>query len=204
MVCWVFFFAFNQHVLPMFINRNCSVCIGFRCKWRCYHCTIWFWRESEKCPWVRGLRFFCYLTCLKQTGWQISNGSSPAGLQLATISHDIGMLLELRKYKILTLETFHGIHCCDQNEILNQLKWEGVLVSLRIECHFRSGSSVSPLKYFSALLHNFPSFHTTSGITWLLWGLFCQRADMEYTPVFYLQVLFGKSSAVKKFLRMKT
>lgn len=98
-----FFFAFNQHVLPMFINRNCSVCIGFRCKWRCYHCTIWFWRESEKCPWVRGLRFFCYLTCLKQTGWQISNGSSPAGLQLATISHDIGMLLELRKYKSRSL-----------------------------------------------------------------------------------------------------
>jgi len=80
----------------MFINRNSSVCIGFGCKWCCYHRTVWFWRESEKRPWVRGLSFFCYLTRLKQTGWQISSGNS-AGLQLAAASHNTGMLFELGK-----------------------------------------------------------------------------------------------------------
>lgn len=93
------FFAFTHHALPVFINRDCPVCIGFRCEWCCCHSTIWFWRESEKCPWVRALRFFSLFMCLKQVGWKISSANSAAGLQLVTISQDTGMLFKLGKYE---------------------------------------------------------------------------------------------------------
>lgn len=50
-------------------------------------------------PLGKSIEVFLLFVCLKQMGWKISSGSSAAGLQLRTISQDIGMLFKLGKYE---------------------------------------------------------------------------------------------------------